>query len=326
MAEETGNVVDSGNTGGAAQAVGANDGAVQTKTEGSSGQANTAVPATGEVPGVREPAARTYKLKVRGEERELPESDVLTAAQRFYGGEDKFKEAAALRKEAEEIKAGLASDDLKVSRAALQKAMGNDKLRAVAIKLLEEELEEQRLTPEQKRLRDAERKAEELEAKNRQHEEAMKTANLSRQAEALMPKLDEEIAQAFDKSSLPKSPHLLKQVIMRRKEYLEQGVRVPFATIVKELESETQGFSKSTIAALKDSPKKLLALLGDDVGEAIHKHYLGKIKVPANVNNITGNAPIVPADGSKTAEPDSITPDEFRERMEAIKAKALRGG
>lgn len=270
---------------------------------------------------------RRFKLKVRGEERELDEEEVVTAAQRFLGGDDKFKEAAKLRKEAEQIQKDLKSGDLKTSRAALQKAMGNDKLRALAIELLEEELREQSLTPEQRRVREAERKAQELEAKLKERDEAEAQARLEQQAAALTPHLDKEISDAVSASNLPKTPALLREIVKRRLEGLEEGHRIPFSVIVKEIEREQMEYGRSTFTALKDAPEKLVALLGEDLAQAVHKYYTGKLSKTTTVRNVASQAkPLSPAP-RPTEEDDSngISIEEFRERMEKIKREAAGG-
>lgn len=54
--------------------------------DNSSDNAGTSTTVAGETP-----AERTFKLKVYGQERELPEKDVIAAAQRFIAGQDAFK-------------------------------------------------------------------------------------------------------------------------------------------------------------------------------------------------------------------------------------------
>lgn len=260
------------------------------------------------------------RLKINGSEAEYSREEILAAAQKQFASGDKFKEAARMRQEAEEILGSL--KDTKAARKALASKMGPEKLREMAIEMLEEELQEQMLTPEQKKLRDAERENTKLKETLKEREEREANEKLDNEAKALTPQLDQEIAGAFENSFLDRNPFILKQVVQRRMEGLQQGIRIPFQTIVKQLEREMVGMAK----ALKKDPARLTEAFGEEVVAELRKFDTSKLKTAPNINNIkSGNSKVAAAPVQKEEETKSLTPEQFREKMEEIKERARRG-
>lgn len=162
---------------------------------------------------------------------------------------DKFQEAAKLRKEAEDILA--AAKTKKSATEALKKA-GFD---AKEIKeILEKELagfyEEEALSPEEKQRR---AEMEELrrykEEEARKKEEEAKTAK-DREVEAEMQQLENELLGALGKSSLPRTPILAKWAVQYMSAYDAQGVHLSADQAVKLVEKEFPQLVQSVLSTM----------------------------------------------------------------------------
>lgn len=162
---------------------------------------------------------------------------------------DKFQEAAKLRKEAEDILA--AAKTKKSATEALKKA-GFD---AKEIKeILERELagfyEEEALSPEEKQ-----RRAEMEELRRYKEEEARKREEEAKSAkdkeiESEMQQLEEELLGALSKSNLPRTPVLAKWAVQYMSAYDAQGVNLTADQAVKIVEKEFPQLVQSVLSTM----------------------------------------------------------------------------
>ena len=162
---------------------------------------------------------------------------------------DKFQEAARLRKEAEDILA--AAKTKKSATEALKKA-GFD---AREIKeILEKELagfyEEEALSPEEKQ-----RRAEMEELRKYKEEEARKKDEEAKSAkdkevETEMQQLEEELLGALSKSNLPRTPILAKWAVQYMSAYDAQGVSLSAEAAVKIVEREFPQLVQSVLSTM----------------------------------------------------------------------------
>ena len=162
---------------------------------------------------------------------------------------DKFQEAARLRREADDILA--AAKTKKSATEALKKA-GFD---AKEIKeILEKELagfyEEEALSPEEKQ-----RRAELEELRRYKEEEARKRDEDAKSAkekeiEVEMQQLEEELLGALSKSSLPRTPVLAKWAVQYMSAYDSQGVHLSADQAVKIVEKEFPQLIQSVLSSM----------------------------------------------------------------------------
>lgn len=162
---------------------------------------------------------------------------------------DKFQEAAKLRKEAEDILA--AAKTKKSATEALKKA-GFD---AKEIKeILEKELagfyEEEALSPEERQRRS---ELEELkrykEEEARKKEEETKSAR-DKEVAAEMEQLEKELLGALGKSKLPRTPILAKWAVQYMSAYDAQGVSLSADQAVKMVEKEFPQLVQSVLSSM----------------------------------------------------------------------------
>lgn len=162
---------------------------------------------------------------------------------------DKFQEAAKLRKEAEDILA--AAKTKKSATEALKKA-GFD---AKEIKeILEKELagfyEEEALSPEERQRRaDLEELKKYKEEESRKRDEESKTAR-EKEVAAEMEHLENELLGALSKSKLPRTPILAKWAVQYMSAYDAQGVSLSADQAVKLVEKEFPQLVQSVLSTM----------------------------------------------------------------------------
>lgn len=159
------------------------------------------------------PSKKKYTPKVSGRQLEIeldPNNDeeINKYLSKALAADQKFEEAAMLRKNVEAL-----VNELKTNpRAVLSHPDLGIDLKQFATQILNEEIEEMQKTPEQKELEKL-RKELELKTKREQElEEAKRQAEMERLQEQAFKQFDDEITEALSKSSLPKSPYVVKRV------------------------------------------------------------------------------------------------------------------
>lgn len=224
---------------------------------GGSAEASPAAPKEGSLTSKQasdksQPAGMMKEFKINGKVVKVDLSNPVEVEKLVSLGlasNDKFQEAARLRKEADDILS--AAKTKKSATEALKKA-GFD---AKEIKeILEKELagfyEEEALSPEEKQ-----RRAEMEELRRYKEEEARKRDEDAKSAkdkevEAEMAQLEEELLGALSKSNLPRTPVLAKWAVQYMSAYDAQGVHLSADQAVKIVEKEFPQLVQSVLSGM----------------------------------------------------------------------------
>lgn len=169
-------------------------------------------------------ARRRFELKVNGKTKAVEvdvdnEDEMRKYLQKAFAADETFQEAAMTRKQAEQLVEMLRTNPLQILK---HPELGLD-IKELATRILNEEIEEQMKSPEQKRLEELEKRLAEKEAREKELEQKHRDAEMQRiQAEAYK-QLDDEITDALGKSDLPKSPYVIKRIADAMIEATELG-------------------------------------------------------------------------------------------------------
>lgn len=190
-------------------------------------EATTAEPGTAPAPktDAPPPAQVKRKIKVFGEERELSQDEIDQYASAGFAAGKKFEEAAKLRKDADALVSKFKSNPKGALRELMKESPELQKMvRSQVEELLYEELEAEKLSPEQRRIK-------ELEAKLQAEEDAKRAAKESEEAkafEALQKQAHEDISNTIvttlNKTGLPKTPYTVKRMAEYLKALTDNGV------------------------------------------------------------------------------------------------------
>lgn len=215
-------------------------------------------------------AQRTMRLKIEGQELELPESEVIALAQQGKQAGKKFQEAAQMRKEAEALAHLLKSNP----KEALAK-FGID-VRKFSEDTLVEMLERDAETPEQKKARENAERLAQYEREEKERKELERDSQLKALEEKHLKNYNEMFVQALEQSGLPKTPFTVKRMAelqlinVRNKLDLDPGqlaklVREDYINEQKALFSSADG-------------NTLMEILGADIVKKLSKAQIAKLK------------------------------------------------
>ena len=218
-------------------------------------------------------AQRTMRLKIEGQELELPESEVIALAQQGKQSGKKFQEAAAMRKQAEDILKFATENPAEFFKRTGKNA------RQWAEEYLVGELKRDQETPEQRKARENEEKLAKYEREAKEREESDRKEQLEALEQKHLKNYNEMFIQALEQSGLPKTPFTVKRMAelqlinVKKKLDLDAG---QLAKIVREdyINEQRALFGSADGNALMD-------LLGPDAVKKLSKAQIAKLKAGA---------------------------------------------
>ncbi len=292
---------------------------VNESVESNESQDNEVTPDKGTKPKVQPDdgtGIRKFKVKVNGEEIEVDESELVAGYQTRKAADEKFREAAMSKKQAEEFISLLKTNPKKVLE---NPALGLD-LRQFAeqylYEQLEKELEEDGLTDDQKELRKYKAILEEQENQKKAQQQEEET----KQAQALRDKYTQDyskqITDALGTSGLPKSEHTVKRMAFYMHQGLQRGINVSASDVVDMVRQDYINEQKSLFGGL--DADALIKILGDETANKIRKWDVSRVKG-------TKSQPKTPDEQgtAKVRETESkkISKDEWRKKMSLLKGE-----
>lgn len=176
-------------------------------------------------------AKKKLSVKVRDKMREVEfdpnnEDEVKRYISKAMAADDTFQEAAALKKALVDL-----IQEIKTNpRSVLShEAIGLD-LKELAQQILNEEIEDSKKTPEQKKIEELEKALKAKEERERKLEEERMNAERAKMDQEALEALDNQVSEALSKSELPKSPY----IVMRIANAMEQAINLGFTDVTVE--------------------------------------------------------------------------------------------
>lgn len=156
----------------------------------------------------KEEARKAWKLKVGGKEVEITdEEELIKRAQMGYSADEKWQEAAKMRKELESFVKVLQTNPT----AALEQLGYN--VDELAESHIQRRIEEMQKSPEEIEREKLQREIEELRQREKAREEELRAKEMEQVQEKYAMQIENEISDALDSSkTLPKSPYVVKRI------------------------------------------------------------------------------------------------------------------
>jgi hypothetical protein len=221
------------------------------------------------------------KIKVRDKEVELDEDQLTSYAQKGFDAQEKWESAAKMRKDAEHFISKLKSDPLSV----LTDPRIGVNFRKIAEDYIWDQMQEEKLSPEEKERRQEKRELEEYRQKEkhrREREESQRDEELRTNMRA---DYDRKIAEALSKSGLPRTKHTIEKFTKYMARDVKNGVQ-------REMEDYIDVVRQDYIEDMQhffgESPADtLIKFIGENNMKKIREHDLSKMKSPTPKENHT---------------------------------------
>lgn len=236
--------------------------------------APTAGPAASEAP-VSSPAtdsapkADLFKLKVNGKEQEVTLDKLLVMAQKGTAADERFNEAAKLRKEAEEI-VSTAKTEKSAIKTLMKAGYSKEEARSIVEAELRSEYEWEDLPEDEKRRRETEKELERYKKQEQEKKEAEERSKIEEEDREFAAQLEREMASALEGSWLPRNEIYGKAAFNYLAAAARRGYDLSPSDAVKLVESD---FVETNRAAVKGMTlEQALKIFGEDK----FKEYSGR--------------------------------------------------
>lgn len=239
----------------------------------------------------KEAAAALKKLKVRGKEIEVDEAGYHAYAQKGAAAEEKWQEAAKMKKEADAFIQRLKSNPIEVLK---DPTLGVD-FRKVAEDYLWEQMQDENLSPEEKQYRKDQQELKNLREAKEKHESDLESQRHQAEVQHFEQEYDKKVATALADSGLPKTTGTIRRITEYMLLDVKNGVERPISDYVDLVSRDYADDIKDLIGNLPAD--KLLKLLGSDVSKKIRDHDVAKLKSaqPASGHTFVPGKGMVPA-------------------------------
>lgn len=235
-------------------------------------------------------AARKLKLKLEGKDVELTESEVIALAQRGTVSDKRFQEAAALRKQADDV-----LRFAKENPAEFFKRTGMN-ARQWAEEYLMQELKREQMNPEQKKAWENEQKLKRFEADEKARADKAKQDELAALQKKHHDNYEKTFVEALGKSGLPKTPYTIKRMAELQLVNLKKKLELSPDQLAKVVREDYIAEQKSLFGSLEGD--KLMELLGEELIKKLSKAQIAKLKAKGTG---AGGTPPVRSSGSEKA-------------------------
>jgi hypothetical protein len=227
-----------------------------------------------------QPGDQLYKTIIDGQEYEVTLDELLGGYQRARSSNQRFQEASALSKRAAEERALLKEDPVKaLKELGLEMGDIRELIYSHASKLLDEEEQENSLTPEQKRLREVEAENQRLrEAEEERQREREEREKLEAQAE-MERQIENEFIETLESESIEVTPHAIQRMATLMFNAAQNNYDMTTKEAAAYYREEQAEFLNNQLGGL--SAEQLESLLGKEAIDQLRKHNISKIKNPA---------------------------------------------
>lgn len=249
---------------------------------------------------------RKFKVKVDNQETEVDESELIAGYQRAKAAAKRFEDAAKMKKEAEQL-----AERLKKNPRDVLKNAGID-LKQFSEEVLNEFIEEESLTPEEKKSRDLERRLREYEDKEKKINEAKEQEEHAKLLKQYEDDYTKNITTALETSGLPKTPYTVKRMAQYMARALDQGIEVDAKDVVAYVKEDYMNDIKQLFSS--SNADLLTQLLGKENTDKLRKAELAKVKqktapAPTQTQQVAKAEPVEKKPSKK------LSVSEWRERM-----------
>lgn len=225
-----------------------------------------------------DPKTFKHKVKLDGKEVEVTLEEMTRDYQIKKLSDKKLHEAAMKIKKAEEFSKMLKENPKAVLRA---KELGFSKqdIRRLAEDIIAEEIEEQRLSPQEREARETKRALEEERQKRLELENKEKTAHQQALSQKYAQEYETQLIQELEKSGLPKTPKAVALAAKHMLTALKAGYKLTVQDVVNDVKHDLTSSVKDVLADLDGAA--LENILGQEIADKLRKHSIEKLKNPS---------------------------------------------
>lgn len=255
------------------------------------------------------PEPKRYKVKVDGQEMDVPEEELLRGYQTRAAAAKRFEEFAKAKKAFEEQQAATKKrlEDPRIVAAAQE--WGVEPEEAAAILRVQDLVKREQMSPEARALADERKRREDLERKFKEAEEAKSQEQQQREVSVHMERLNKEIVEAAKDVGLPANPEVGRLMLGHMQTLAKAGLPFDAKESARYAMESARSISQTFLKGMND--EQLESFLTKPVIDRILARSVQRAK--GQVGAVPQAAP--PAPTPEPAQRRPLTIEEWRAKM-----------
>lgn len=256
---------------------------------------NTPVSESAEEPkSSAEDANARWEVTVNGKKLLLSKDEMAKGYGTFQAAQEKFQEAARLRKEAESKLSKLKQNPLE---AFIEAGGSESTFRELAEEYLYGKIQYEKMTPEEQELYQLRKYKEEQESRRQAEAKRQEEESISKQAEHLRDNYAKNFTKALSSAGLQPTEKAIARIAQVQLDALEQGYEMPVEAAVELYKEQSSRDVMEYFGAL--TTEQLIEALGPRVKD-IRKHEVAGLKNPTPKER-KSSSPSKPSNTSKVS-------------------------
>lgn len=221
------------------------------------------------------------KLKVNGEEKTVRGiQEIQRLAQLGAASNEKFQEAAGIRKEVQNLMEMLKTNPGKVFR---HPNLGKT-LRESVEKFMYEELQLEMMPEDRREGELAKRKLSEMEQEREYEKNAHAETEQQKLKEHYHQKYSSDIQTALEIGKLPNNAFTIRRTAMHMQHAIENGYEITYDQLANAVRTDILSEHKQLIDSTSDV-ESLINIIGKENVDRIRKHHIGKVRQGTESNS-----------------------------------------
>lgn len=258
------------------------------------------------------PSSPEYReFKINGKMVKLTQSEADGYVQQSYAAQQKFEEAARLRKENEKFESTLKKNKI---QALIDKGFTPEEIREeFEAWYTQQFIEPETLTPDQKKSKDQERELERYRTQEKERTEKEQREQQEKTTAQQREFLQGQIIEAIEKNGLPKNKWFAQRMAFYMRENLNNGWEAPMELIVSQVKKDHREINSGI--SEDSSVEQLLEHFGEGIINKIRKHDLEQIRNKRKFSN----ARTEQGDGYGNVGEEKLSSSDVNKRLREIR-------
>lgn len=258
-----------------------------------------------------------FDVKVNGKIVKMSRQELLDNASMAYMANNKFNEAAKMRKEVEERTKSFRENPLSAFEE-FAKELDPEKRRALIEDYYSKNyIEPETLTPEQKKLKELEEYRNKTEQEKKQAEEQAQKEQFEKLVAQQTDYLNNKIVSIMDEFKMPRSKFLAERVAFYMRQNLQNGWDAPNEMIARQVMQEREQLWSDIKGAA--NAEQLVSLLGEDVVKTLQKHAINELKARRQKQTESFSNSGSSGRGGSSRKDETIGYDEVNRRLRNLR-------
>lgn len=224
---------------------------------------------------------RNLKLRLDGKDVEMPESEVIALAQKGKVSDQRFQEASAMKRQAEEVLKFAKDNTTEFFKRTGMNA------RQWAEEYLVGELRAEQMSPEQRKAAENEKKLKEYESEKKQAADRAQQAEMDQLRQKHAENYNKLFVEALTKSGLPKTNYTVKRMAELQLVNIKQKLELSADQLAKVVREDYESEQKALFGAYDGD--QLMEFLGPELVKKLSKAQIAKLKAKGVKTSVSGD-------------------------------------